>query len=86
MKTDENVEKVRTLVRTHYCLGIRMTAEVNKDKEMASQILTNLNMKKVCSQKTNTIKHSLYSPDPVHVTFSFPKIEEFIQRNPFSVN
>jgi hypothetical protein len=24
MKTDENVEKVRTLVRTDHCLGIRM--------------------------------------------------------------
>jgi DNA-directed RNA polymerase sigma subunit (sigma70/sigma32) len=49
MKTDENVVKVRTLVRTDHCLGIRMIAEeLNVDKEMMRQILVNLNMKSVC--------------------------------------
>jgi hypothetical protein len=34
MKTDENVEKARTLVRADHCLGIRMIAEeLNLDKE-----------------------------------------------------
>jgi len=28
IKTDKNVERTRILVRTHACLGIRMTAEV----------------------------------------------------------
>jgi hypothetical protein len=33
MKTDENVEKVRTIVRTDRHIGIRMTAEeLNVDK------------------------------------------------------
>jgi hypothetical protein len=50
MKTDENVGKVRTLVRIDNCLGIRMIPEeLNMDKEMVRQILAaNLNMKKVC--------------------------------------
>jgi bacterioferritin (cytochrome b1) len=51
MKTDENVGKVRTLVRTDYHLGIRMIAEeLNMNKEMVRQILTtNLNVEKVCA-------------------------------------
>jgi hypothetical protein len=48
MKTDENVEQVRTHVRTDRCLGIRMIMEeVNVNKEMVRQILTtNQNIKK----------------------------------------
>jgi hypothetical protein len=48
MKTDENVEKVRTLVRNDRRLSIRMIAEeLNVDKETVRQILTeNLKMKK----------------------------------------
>jgi hypothetical protein len=39
MKTDENVETVRTLLRTNCCLGIRMIAEgLTMDKEMVKQI------------------------------------------------
>jgi hypothetical protein len=39
MKTDENVEKVRTLVRTDRHLDIRMTAEeLNMNKETVRQI------------------------------------------------
>jgi hypothetical protein len=49
MKADENVEKVRTFVRTDCHLSIRMIAEkLNVDKGMVKEILTtNLNMKKV---------------------------------------
>jgi predicted transcriptional regulator len=52
MKTDENVDKVRTLVRNDHCLSIRMIAEeLNADKKTVRQILTeNLKMKKVCAQ------------------------------------
>jgi orotate phosphoribosyltransferase-like protein len=52
MKTDENVEKIRTLIRTDHCLVIRMIAEELKmDRETVRQILTtNLNMKKVCAK------------------------------------
>jgi orotate phosphoribosyltransferase-like protein len=52
MKTDENVDKVRTLVRNDRRLSIRMTAEeLNVDKETVRQILTeNLKMKKVCAK------------------------------------
>jgi orotate phosphoribosyltransferase-like protein len=48
MKTDENVDKVRTLVRNDRRLSIRMIAEeLNVDKETVKQILTeNLKMKK----------------------------------------
>jgi hypothetical protein len=49
MKTDENVDKVRTLVRNDRRLSIRMIAEeLNVDKETVRQILTEkLKMKKV---------------------------------------
>jgi hypothetical protein len=49
IKTYENVEKVRTLVRTDPRLSIRMTAEeLNVDKETVRQILSaDLNMRKV---------------------------------------
>jgi hypothetical protein len=52
MKTDENVDKVRTLVRNDRRLNIRMIAkELNVDKERVSQILTeNVKMKKVCAK------------------------------------
>jgi predicted transcriptional regulator len=51
MKTDENVDKARTLVRNDRRLSIRMiTEELNVDKETVRQILTeNLKMKKVCA-------------------------------------
>jgi DNA-directed RNA polymerase sigma subunit (sigma70/sigma32) len=50
MKTDENVDKVRTLVRNDRRLSIRLIAEeFNVDKETVRQILTeNLKMKSVC--------------------------------------
>jgi hypothetical protein len=39
MRTDENVEKVRNLVKTDYHLVIRMLVEeLNVDKEMVRQI------------------------------------------------
>jgi 3'-phosphoadenosine 5'-phosphosulfate sulfotransferase len=49
MKTDKNVEKVRTLVRNDRRMSITMiTEELNVDKETVKQILTeNLKMKKV---------------------------------------
>jgi hypothetical protein len=52
MKTDENVDKVRTLVRNDRLLSIRMIAEeLNVDKETIRQILTeNLKMKTVCTK------------------------------------
>jgi histone-lysine N-methyltransferase SETMAR len=52
MKTDENVDKVRTLVRNDRRLSIRMIAEeLNVDKETVRQILTeNLKMKKACAK------------------------------------
>jgi hypothetical protein len=52
MKTDENVDKVRTLVRNDRRLSIRMIAkELNVDKETVRQILTeNLKMKTVCAK------------------------------------
>jgi hypothetical protein len=48
METDENVEKVKTLVRTDCHSGIRMIIEeLNMDKEMVRQILAvNVNMKR----------------------------------------
>jgi hypothetical protein len=48
MKTDKNVGKLRTTLRTDCHLDIsRMTEEVTTCKEMARQILTtNVNMKK----------------------------------------
>jgi DNA-directed RNA polymerase sigma subunit (sigma70/sigma32) len=48
MKTDENMDKVRTLVRNDRHLSIRMiTEEINVDKETVRQILTeNLKMEK----------------------------------------
>jgi predicted transcriptional regulator len=52
MKTNENVDKVRTLVRNDRRLSIRMIAEeLNVDEETVRQILTeNLKMKKVCAK------------------------------------
>jgi histone-lysine N-methyltransferase SETMAR len=52
MKTDENVDKVRTLVRNDRRLSFRMLAEeLNVDKETVRQILTeNLKMIKVCAK------------------------------------
>jgi DNA-directed RNA polymerase sigma subunit (sigma70/sigma32) len=52
MKLDENVGKVRTLVRNYRRLSIRMIAEeLNVDKETVRQILTeNLKMIKVCAR------------------------------------
>jgi len=49
---DENVEKMRTLVRTDRRIGIRMTTEeLNMNTETVRQIsTTNLNMKKVCAK------------------------------------
>jgi DNA-directed RNA polymerase sigma subunit (sigma70/sigma32) len=57
MKTDENVDKVRTLVRNDRHLSIRMIAkELNVDKETVRQILTeNLKMKKVCAKMVQRI-------------------------------
>ncbi|GFV69830.1 FLJ37770-like protein, partial [Trichonephila clavipes] len=51
-KTDENVEKVTSLIRSDRRLSIRAIAEtVNIDKECVRQILhDNLNMQKVCAK------------------------------------
>ncbi|GFT54362.1 protein GVQW3 [Trichonephila clavipes] len=51
-KTDENVEKVASLIRSDRRLSIRAIAEtVNIDKECVRQILyDNLNMQKVCTK------------------------------------
>ncbi|GFV45528.1 protein GVQW3 [Trichonephila clavipes] len=51
-KTDENVEKVASLIRSDRRLSIRAIAEtVNIDKECVRQILhDNLNMQKVCAK------------------------------------
>jgi precorrin-2 methylase len=48
MKTDENMEKLRALVRTDRRLGIRVLAkELNMDKQRVRKILTkDLNTKK----------------------------------------
>jgi hypothetical protein len=52
MKTDENVDKVRTMVRNDRRLSIGMIAEeLNVDKETVRQILTeNLKMIKACAK------------------------------------
>jgi hypothetical protein len=49
VKTDENVEKVRILVRTGHHLDMRViTEQLNVDTERVGPILTtNLNMEKV---------------------------------------
>jgi hypothetical protein len=39
MKTNENIKKVRTLMRIHHHLGIRITEEFNMDKGTVKQIL-----------------------------------------------
>ncbi|GFU04817.1 protein GVQW3 [Trichonephila clavipes] len=51
-KTDENVEKVDSLIRSDHRLSIRAIAEtVNIDKECVRQILhDNLNMQNVCAK------------------------------------
>ncbi|GFX58090.1 putative mariner transposase [Trichonephila clavipes] len=51
-KTDENFEKVASLIRSDRRLSIRVIAEtVNIDKECVRQILhDNLNMQKVCAE------------------------------------
>jgi hypothetical protein len=52
MKTDENVDKVRTLIRNDRRLSIGMIAEeLNVDKGTVRQILTeNLKIKNVCAK------------------------------------
>jgi hypothetical protein len=77
MKTDENVEKVRTVERPDRRLGIKMIAkELNMDTETLRQTLTtNLNIKKcvpkwsqrirqfLATKQIPTPKHAQYSPD-----------------------
>ncbi|GFG30570.1 hypothetical protein Cfor_10488 [Coptotermes formosanus] len=55
MKTDENVERVRTLLRTDRRLGLRKIAEkLHMSKETVRQILTSdLYMQKVCASVTD---------------------------------
>jgi len=52
MKTDENMEEVRTVVRTGCRSGMRISAgELSVEREMVRQILTtSLNMKEVCAE------------------------------------
>jgi hypothetical protein len=52
LKTDENMEKVRTVMRTHNHSGVRMSAgKLSVDREMIRHILTtSLNMKEVCAK------------------------------------
>jgi hypothetical protein len=75
MKSDRNVEKVGTLVRTDCCLGIRFIAEDEYGQKNGE---TNFNIIKVhakmipknppvFSQKTNTLKHTPYSPGLAHL-------------------
>jgi hypothetical protein len=91
MKTYENVEKVRALVRIDRCLGIRIIAEeLNTDKQTARQILTNLNMKNLCVKivpknppvlSSNTLRtHQILH----RVTFPFLKIENLLKGTIFS--
>jgi len=52
MKTDENLENMRTIVKTDRSLGIRMIADgLDLDNETVRHMLTtNLNTKKVCAK------------------------------------
>ena len=51
MKTDNNVETLVTVLRIHRTLYCRIIAEdLNMDKETAKQILTSMNMKKLCEK------------------------------------
>jgi hypothetical protein len=70
MKTDENLENVRTIVGKDRHIGIRMTTEeLNLDKETVRQILTtNLNTKTECA------KMAPKNP-PVLATKQIPKHE-----------
>lgn len=53
-KTDENVERVRALMRTDRRLGLRKIAEMLRmNKETVRQILTDLKMQKVCVSVSN---------------------------------
>jgi hypothetical protein len=48
--TDENADKVRTLLKNNHCLSIKTAAaeELNMDKEIVTQITTrNFNIRKV---------------------------------------
>jgi hypothetical protein len=72
-KTDENVEKVRTFVRTGPRLGTRMTAGVlNMYKETVRQILTRKKCNPKWAQRIHqflatkqipALPHTPYSPD-----------------------
>jgi hypothetical protein len=96
VKTDENVEKARSVMRTDRHLGIRMTEEeVNFGKETMRQILsTNMNMKELCSKmdpknppvfipKTNPNTQNTLRTDYILllVAFLFSKNWKFAQRN-----
>ena len=51
-KTDENVEKFVIRLRTHCTLYFRIIAkDSNMDKETARQILTIINVKKLCETR-----------------------------------
>jgi len=94
MKTNENIKKVRTLMRIHHHLGIRITEEFNMDKGTVKQILawkkcvkTVPNNPPIFSEKTNTNArtHSILTRSHPVSLLSFPKIEKLTQGNPFSV-
>jgi hypothetical protein len=90
-KTDENMEKVKNLVRIDRYLGIRMKAEeLNVDKEATKLILTtNWNMTKMCAKWSQIIRQFLaknkYQPSNTlrthhilpYVTFYFLNLENF---------
>jgi hypothetical protein len=85
MKTDENVGKVRTLVRTDRRLGTRVIEEeLNMDKGTVRRTSTaDLNTEKLCpkvvtrnppvfaTEQISTLGHRPYSPDLATAIFLF---------------
>jgi len=83
MKTDENVEKARTLVRADHCLGIRMIAEeLNLDKEMRTNFNNKFehggniyqncpNCQFLAGKQISTHRHAPNSPDHALCDVSF---------------
>jgi hypothetical protein len=85
MKTDENVDKVRTLVRNDRRLSIRMIAgEFNVDKETVRQIKTeNLEMKKVCAK---TVPKNLSEDQKLHREGMCQNVLKKVEEDPDFLN
>ncbi|GFV50045.1 protein GVQW3 [Trichonephila clavipes] len=79
-KTDENVEKVASLIRSDRRLSIRAIAEtVNIDKECVRQILhDNLNMQKVCAKMVQKFSRDA----PAHSALS---VKRFLDKHSIPV-